>query len=312
MIIENDIAPTRRLTLAEFVEAASQVYDPDRPETIWDVRQPLVDLADNAEEIWRHILVSLETRIATALPTEQAGYFILYNGRGFSVRATIWLPEGLKPEKSMIENGVFAYDYPHNHTFDLLTTVVMGEGYETEIYTIPELPRDTKIGTDVPCSYQGRHRLKKGTVFFYEACTDVHVQVPVQSLSVALNFLPRSPLLHERSQYAFDIIDDNLLRTSGSPLSSDAREVLAVRLLAKCRGSGLPVGDRLELIAETRAGSRVGDTASRYLSYDGDPDLMHDEVARELFSGAASSNYHLIARNVRERRIARERAEARG
>jgi hypothetical protein len=208
----------------------------------------------------------------------------------------------------MIENGVFAYDYPHNHTFDLLTTVVMGDGYETDIYTIEELPKDTEMGAEVACLFKGRHQLKKGTVFFYEACTDVHVQVPVQSLSVALNFLARSPWMHERSQYAFDILDDRHLRVSGSPLSSDARELLAIRLLAKCRSSGMPVGNQLELIAEKRAGSRVGDTASRYLSYDGDRDAMHQMIANELYLGAASSNYHLIARNVRERRIARDQA----
>lgn len=310
MIVENDILPTRELTLAGFIEAAAEIYDPRKPETIWEMRQPLVDLAENREEIWHHLLKSLVARIATPLPTEQASYFILHNGNGFSVRATIWLPEGLRPEKSMIENGVFAYDYPHNHTFDLLTTVVMGDGYETDIYTIEDLPNDTKIGTDVPCSFKGRHRLKKGTVFFYEAFTDVHVQVPVQSLSVALNFLTRAPWMLERSQHAFDILDDGLLRTSGSPLSSDARELLAIRLLAKCRNSGIPVDNQLELIAESRAGSRVGDTASRYLSYDGDPDAMHEMIANELFLGASSSNYHLIARNVRQRRLARDQAEA--
>jgi hypothetical protein len=310
MIVENDILPTRALTLAEFVEAATEIYDPTRPQTVWELRQLLVNLAENREEVWHHLLKALAERIATPLPTEQAGYFILYNGKGFSIRATIWLPEGVRPEKSMIENGVFAYDYPHNHTFDLLTTVVMGEGYETDIYTIGELPKDTRLGEEVPCSYKGRHHLKKGTVFFYEACTDVHVQVPVQSLSVALNFLARSPLMHERSQYAFDIVDDNHLRTSGSPLSADARELLAIRLLAKCRSSGMPVGNQLERIAQSRAGSRVGDTASRYLSYDGDPDAMHEMIANELFLGASSSNYHLIARNVRERRVARDLVKA--
>lgn len=310
MRVEDSIGADAPLTLSQFIEVADGIYDPYQPESIWDVRGPLVALADNQEEIWRLVLTALSHRIAMALPTEQAGYFILYNGKKYSIRATVWLPEGLMPEKNMIENGVFAYDYPHNHNFDLLTTVVMGDGYETDIYEVPMLPKDTAIGTIVDCRYQGRYHLKKNTVFLYKACTDVHIQVPVQSLSVALNFLPRSPLTRERSQYAFDIVDDTHFRISGSPLSTEARELLALRLLAKLYINDFPVKHWMETIAEARDGSRVGHVADTYLSFGEDAARMHDFVANELILGGASSNYHNIARNVRHRRLAAETAAA--
>jgi hypothetical protein len=308
VLVENSIVPDESLTLAQFIEVADGIYDPYRPESIWEVRNPLVALAQNNEEIWRLLLYALSQRVAMAIPTEQAGYFILYNGKRYSVRATVWLPEGLMPEKNMIENGVFAYDYPHNHNFDLLTTVVMGDGYETEIYEVPMLPKDTVIGTLVDCRYRGRHHLRKGTVFLYNACTDVHIQVPVRSLSVALNFLPRSPLTRERSQYAFDIVSDTQFRISGAPLSTEARELLALRLLAKLYINGFPVKHWMNRIEEARDGSRVGHVARRYLSFGQDSEGMHDFVADELMLGGASSNYHNIARNVRQRRLAAEAA----
>ena len=66
----------------------------------------------------------------------------------------------------------------------------------------------------------------------------------------------------------------------------------------------------MEEIAGARDGSRVGHVAGTYLSFGEDAARMHDFVANELILGGASSNYHNIARNVRQRRLAAEAVAA--
>ena len=101
---------------------------------------------------------ALVRRLAESLPSEQASYYVLYNCPSYSIRATVWLPENGSSEIGILENAVFAYDYPHNHNFDLLTVNCFGPGYETDLYRIAPLDSSVGSGAMVDAECLGRHR----------------------------------------------------------------------------------------------------------------------------------------------------------
>lgn len=227
------------LSLVDFLQVAAKRFDPDNTGTIIDLAEPLVGLAANVEEILQMILRSVESRLSSALIGEMPTYHYLYRSETFGLRTTVWIPEKQSVEVRQIENGLFAYDYPHNHNFDLLTTTVLGEGYDTEVFEIQSNNfNNMHKGQRVTCKALGTKRLSPNTVFLYESQKDVHSQVPVGSLSVALNFMVPSRRPNTR-QYSFNILPDNTLEVAGTPVNSDARRDFFVNLLLRGREAGM-------------------------------------------------------------------------
>lgn len=293
------------IEIQEFAAIADRTYRPENPSSAWAVRDALLALAQNKEAIWHLLAAAVEEWLQQNLPAEQASYYILYRGRTYSIRATIWLPESRVSEMAKLQNGVFAYDYPHNHNFDLVTVGCFGPGYETDIYSIGALDSQTRVGDLVDAEFLGRHRLSPGTVLFYEAFDDVHIQVPVDELSVALNFLPRSPLHRERPQHAFEVVGPNTLRVSGTPLCEEAREIWAMRLLGKLHHAGFGVGGSLQRMASERGSAPAAVFARGVVDGCTDARRIHDEVVGAL-RGGASANYRRIAGTVRQQRGAND------
>lgn len=229
------------LDMAGFLEQVEAKYDPLHPATAWELRSDLLKLGNNPELVQRLILKSVFERLEKDISSELPTYHYLHKNHLYSIRATIWLPESSRSEIRRIENGTFAYDYPHNHDFDLLTVTCLGGGYETEIY---ELDPSGKLNftyasnETVEATHRGRFRLSPGTVFLYEAQKDVHSQIPVESLTVALNFLPVSPNYLQMSQYAFNILDSRRLQVSGSPINFERQKEIFSIMAAKLINRG--------------------------------------------------------------------------
>ena len=151
---------------------------------------------------------------------------------------------------SLPERAVLA-----EHDFDLLTVTCLGGGYETEIYELD--PSDEQRFTydsneTVEATHRGRFRLSPGTVFLYEAQKDVHSQIPVESLTVALNFLPVSPNYLHMSQYAFNILDSQRLQVSGSPINFERQKEIFSIMSAKLINRGSLEMDILDVMSSLK------------------------------------------------------------
>lgn len=234
--VEHDIEP---ISLADFLKIARERFDPSKNDTIMEMAEPLVALSTNTDELLSLIRRSVEHRLRSALIGEMPTYHYLFRCEDFGLRTTVWLPEKQRVEVRQIENGLFAYDYPHNHNFDLLTTTVLGEGYETEVFELQSNDLNKlERGQPVQARALGIKQLKPKTVFLYECQKDVHSQIPVRSMSVALNFMVPSREQGLR-QFAFRIRSDGRLEVAGTPVNSDARRDFFVRLLLRGRAAGL-------------------------------------------------------------------------
>lgn len=245
MKIDWSSSASKTITLEEFDGRAKQLYDHERPETAWNLRGDLLALANNSQLISELMLKAVRRRVVNSQSSlEQPTYHFLHRCDKYSIRATIWLPESENHNIRNIENNLFAYDYPHNHDFDLLTVNCFGLGYSTEVFEIQEnLGFRDSVGKEVDAVHRGRLRLSQGTAFFYEAGRDVHSQIPVESPSVALNFMPNSPTYEGVPQFSFDISSPQRLRINGKPVNKVARVELFGIFLKRISETDL-LGDR--------------------------------------------------------------------
>lgn len=297
MRIEN-VGLREPIDIDEFSRIVSNVYVQDDPETIWALREPLAALARNQELLLGEMLRCHDERVERSLVTEQPTYFMIKSEQDWSLRITIWMPESQTDGIRALENYAFAYDYPHDHNFDLLTTTFFGEGYETEAFEHLGVAPDAKVGDLVAAVSLGRRQLTPGTVFFYEACKDVHIQTPVDSITLALNFLPSSPRNRRRAQYAYAVRGNEQLEILGSPLSYEQREMGLIRLLAKL-ASASPSGE----VANTLQTIKNGVTNERVKTYaeeiealtNSGGDALHESLRKKIDEGKLVLKYNEVA-----------------
>jgi hypothetical protein len=280
------------IDVAQFVRLAEDIYDPAVPSTIWDMRQHLVALARNEEVILQSMKRALNVRMLEALTVDQPTYYIIHRSPLFTLRLTVWLPEHHNAQIRKLENGILAYDYPHNHNFDLLTTTCLGEGYSTEIHNIRDLRPGAQIGDIFEADRVGEVQLHPGSALWYEAGSDVHNQIPVTAMTVALNFLPASSRYNAIPQYAFEVLKGARLRVSGVPLSPRVRELSGIRMLAKLTAARWIDAERIEHVAANHASDDVRSYANRLIALIGEARTsISDEIASEIETGSLFSNY---------------------
>lgn len=287
--------------LEEFVRAA-EGFDPRDRESIWSMRGPLAALALNREWIFSGIAEALRARLRSPWAREQPSYFILHPCADYCLRANIWLPERVGDGPTVLENAAFSYDFPHDHNFDILTATCFGTGYETDIYSYDEIGSNVAVGDVVAVEPLGRLRLSPGTVFLYEACRDVHTQLPVDDITMTLNFLPLRPEDHARPQLIFEVLDDRRLMVSGVPLSPEGREMSAIRMLTKMCSAERAGRRGLEAIAAEHGNGRVRAYAGRSLEMlAGRPSELQAALLHEIDRDNVAFKYHEIAEISRAR-----------
>lgn len=125
--------------------------------------------------------------------------FILHRGRGYAVRAVVWLPdaEADNPE-------IFSYYETHDHNFDFLTCGYHGPGYRTLVYRYDHDRVVGYTGEPVTLEFVEDTTLPVGKLMYYFASEDVHTQLPPASLSISLNLILPRPEQQRRAQYEFD------------------------------------------------------------------------------------------------------------
>lgn len=289
MRFEQGVAAGRPIALAEFIETADRLWDPNKPESVWELRGPLSALARNREDLFSAMRDLAASVLADPHRSTGPSYFIIHSGDSYSIRMTTWFPEHDNPEIRNMENILFAYDYPHNHNFDLLTTTCFGPGYETDLFEIAPPEWGLMNGETVAARSLGRVHLSPGSVLLYQACSDVHSQVPVAELSVALNFLPYSPKVLSEPQYAFAVLSEEQLAVIGSPQDFGTRELHGARILAKLVASGLALRPEVTNILEGRPASLLSDYLGSLVSLD--PAALRRRLRDELESGQYATQY---------------------
>ncbi len=292
------------LTLDQFLRVVEDRFDPYDLESTWSVRDALAGLALNQEWIFATIAERLRERIHSPWAREQPSYFVLHVGKNFGLRANIWLPERSGANSTVLENAAFSYDYPHDHNFDILTATCFGPGYETEVYEYEAMPTDASVNDLITVESLGRKLLSPGLIFLYEACKDVHTQLPVKDVTVTLNFLPFRKEDHERPQMIFEHVDATTMRIVGAPLSPEGREMSAVRMLAKLASGNFGDGSGLHLIATGAANPRVAEySASKLANLRCGPSASHEVLLEEIDRQNVAFKYHEVATVSRSKTV---------
>tara|TARA_B100000614_G_scaffold243463_1_gene246710 strand:- start:369 stop:1271 length:903 start_codon:yes stop_codon:yes gene_type:complete len=146
----------------------------------------------------------------------------------FNVRAVKWPPMSMVSLPNMYRVGL-AYDFAHNHDFQLITKGVFGPGYETDVHRCDAALLDGSIGETVDLEYQGRFKLNRGSVMWYEQYHDVHNQIAPQSFSLSLNVIPNKTD-SSNPQLGFDVANG---RISTFTRNGESRIVSLIGLLSE-------------------------------------------------------------------------------
>jgi hypothetical protein len=183
-------------------------------------------LANDRTLVVRQLNKEIENSFgASYIPSAQTVY--LGGGEDFYVRAAVW------PSTSAVAGGLlyqdrFAYHVAHDHNFSFLTVNYLGPGYETELYEYDYERVAGHIGEPVDLRFVEKVRFGPGTVMFYRASRDVHIQFPPQELTITLNLMISPPELRSRDQFYFDTARKII---SGYPTETDpSRRVSLVKL----------------------------------------------------------------------------------
>jgi hypothetical protein len=134
----------------------------------------------------------------------------------YLLRANFWRPMGAESAFNAHERSAFGYGVLHNHNFHLLTVGYLGEGYETDLYHLPEGWRPHRVGEQIDMVPLGRERLARGDVFYFRPFEDAHVQIPPAMFSVSLNLMVQSPD-GEAQQYEIDPASRRVTKVIDSP-----------------------------------------------------------------------------------------------
>ena len=215
--------------------------------------------------------------------------FILHRGRGYAVRAVVWLPaaEADNPE-------IFSYYETHDHNFDFLTCGYHGPGYRTLLYRYDHDRVVGYTGEPVALEFLEDTTLPPGKRMYYFASEDVHTQLPPESLSISLNLILPRPPERRRAQYEFDA-------AAGTVLSPFADMRMRGLVFAAVRH----VGDENSLDILSTLARRHGDPRTRALAWEtllrwrpagaeehlsaalGDPSPLVRELTRRAYERAA-------------------------
>lgn len=109
---------------------------------------------------------------------------VLHRARHFLVRAVIWLPDGIKGQRSNVRDIRI-----HDHNFNFMTLGLYGPGYQTEVWEYDHEVGRNLVGTEVPVRHQRMLQLEERQVFYFRSSLDIHRQLPPTRMSVSLNIM---------------------------------------------------------------------------------------------------------------------------
>ncbi|HWT12748.1 MAG TPA: hypothetical protein VN231_08355 [Allosphingosinicella sp.] len=223
--------------------------------------EALAKLANNRDLIGTHVaaLGSAEDWAKRFSPPQS---FFLGQTNRFAVRANVWLPP--KAESSAVgklERKLYAYELAHNHDVNFLTVGYFGPGYETDLFEIDDSAVAGEPGEKVDLGSPRRARLSQGTVIYFRAHKDIHIQHEPPSLSISINLMFDTER-NGRDQLLFDV--ENKRVVGPPPGGTTGRWEGLLRLAAI---AGDPETDwLLAKIAAEHSNRRLADLAAAELA----------------------------------------------
>lgn len=129
-------------------------------------------------------------------------------GKPYFLRTNIWLPES-DPLRVGMNKRFFAEDYFHDHSFDLLTVGLLGNGYTTNIRHYDHETTIGHVGEIVPTFDSRQYQLSQGSALFMEKHKTIHQQVPPNDNSVSFNLMLDNIKNPQSRQYEFDTVTED-------------------------------------------------------------------------------------------------------
>lgn len=206
MVISVDPQVARTTSLEAFVDHVEARVQLSEPQSLILAADEFRALANDVDLVADHFNAQVKNyfrdgRMATNGPQS----ILLGKGRGFFLRANIWLPPKLEGPFREHERRLYSYGTAHDHNFTFMTVGYFGPGYATDLYHYDCETVAGFIGERVELHSDGRAFLPVGRVSVYEAKRDVHTQHAPQSLSISLNLVVADDRTQELDQYFFDV-----------------------------------------------------------------------------------------------------------
>lgn len=203
-----DVETEEQIELGDLVEALqTDPSDLNDDECLASYAPALRKLANNRRFLGDLVIEELKQRCAGQVAGNRYGaqVILLHSGsRKFLLRANFWPAEA---DSVVVNSGTdpFFYGHPHDHNFSFLTVGYLGPGYWSDYYEYDYERTVGFIGEKVDLRFVERSRLSEGKVLLYRRHSDVHSQLPADSLSVSLNIMAMSPATEFLDQYGFDL-----------------------------------------------------------------------------------------------------------
>jgi len=221
MAITFDTSATNHaIEIEEFVDHCERYVDVDDADSIMAIAPMLKALSNNKSLLINHVNDYFKSPgDLEEVNTYSAQSLILAVRKKFFIRTNAWIKPGSYAGDDAWESKLYAYDYAHNHNFNLLTAGYFGSGYYTDLYDFDEQGVVGYAGEPVRFEFLERVRLDRGKVLFYRKIKDIHIQLPPDDFSVSLNFMPIDSKLGLTEQFAFDIDRKTISTLVGSQVA---------------------------------------------------------------------------------------------
>ena len=202
------------LSLAQCTAWLDANLRPNDPASMLDAANVMAGLAAN-----EHFLVDY---IGEGISDADGAYqidnsytdhtIILHRAENYHLRANVWFPVRDYGAGSRLAEEIHAYHLAHNHNFFFLTVGYFGPGYKTIIATHDLTSiKGNPIGQKAHLKDHREVQLKLGSMIAFHAHTDVHNQIPPESLSISINLMPRQDEVNLTEQFEYDLQNDLII-----------------------------------------------------------------------------------------------------
>lgn len=228
------------INLDQFIDYVEREIDFEDPASIAEAKGQIQAVASDPTWFIEYLNKEIEQDLLRdrAVRNEYTSntFLILVSKKGnYFIRANVWMPSD-DPLRREVPKSLYAEEFLHDHTFDLLTVGLLGSGYRTTVYNyagdaiIGNL--DERVPVDEPVDLQ----LSPGAAIFMEKNVTIHRQHPPEDISVSLNLACRDMRDPMRKQYEFEEDTQGILRIRGIHYS-DALNPNATESLINICGS---------------------------------------------------------------------------
>lgn len=206
MPLLDETVETKEIGLDEFIASFEEEVDLYDDESILAASHLLKKLANNKHLVSGYINKQIDSYVnGHGMQANGPQSLMLGSGRGFLVRANIWIPAKVTGVFRSYEERLYSYGVAHDHNFTFSTVGYFGPGYTTDLFEYSREGVAGFVGEKVELKYSGTEALTPGKVMVFREGVDVHVQHPPSSLSISINVLIPAREQKDQDQYFFDL-----------------------------------------------------------------------------------------------------------